>query len=84
MDRPESLPSPVPGGSVFDFANSPQFQGCKVRAVLQSKRTDAGQARTAAVPHVLRWMNSAKVSGELSWAMKDERVFTKPRGGKGV
>lgn len=43
VERPGSLPSPVPEGRVFESAAS-QNQGCKVRAVLQSKRTDAGQA----------------------------------------
>ena len=39
-------------GQCFELAAS-QNQGCKVRAVEQSKRTDAGQARRATVPHML-------------------------------
>ena len=39
-------------GQCFELAAS-QNHGCKVRAVVQSKRTDAGQAQRATMPHTL-------------------------------
>lgn len=51
MDRPGSLPSPVPGGRVLELA-APQNQVYKGRAVLQSKGTDAGPAGATAIPHM--------------------------------
>lgn len=63
--RAQELGSPIGGGTEdrvtafssawgqrFELAAS-QNQGCKVRAVVQTERTDAGQARRAAMLHML-------------------------------